>query len=489
MPSKLHIRLRMWPAAFVFGAALLVVTASLVLPHYVADFGIVIVAVGLLALAAAVVLFVVPVEMLPALALITFSLVPARVVPQDGPFGALPLATIILLVWGARRLLLGGAPPSQRPGLPGRRVSSAAAEWSEPFRAGAVVCGVLFLSWSLFSLVRSSDVQASTGWLVSFTAGALLPLAIRDARREADWIKRAWLMLGGWLGAYAVVEAATRSNFIWGSLYSALGLTDSQHWSVYRSEASFGHPLVVALFFAVACALAIGDWLTTSSRWTLTAAVLSGLGLVATVSRGALLAAAIAVGFAFFASMVLRGEKRWSRFAGVTTLATAGVIGVFQYDSFRARNDSVEAELSSQARDLGLSVSIQASELSGGLGSGPGTSGITGRLFDNVVIENSLLQLLISLGIPGLMLFVGLVGFAFLHALSRRAVGAASGLLAYLVCIAGFNALDAIRPMHLLLGCLLILTLNPHRVPGRVPGTDESTLATATGPRPSYARS
>lgn len=472
MFSTPQLRMRIWQAVLVLGGALFVLAASVVLPRYVTDLGFLIAPLALFAFLAVAALFILPAHLLPAVALVAFALVPARVLPQDGPFGALPLTTAILVVWAVRRLLSGPVRPPLRARSSVARLRARPAEESAPFRAAAVVFGVLFLGWAAFTLVRSTDLQTSTGWLISFTAGALLPLAIGSAAREAEALRRAWLFLGGWLGAYALVEAALGVNFVWGTLYTVLGLTDSQHWSVYRSEASFGHPLFAGLFFAVALALAVGNWLTTSSRWMLSAAIFSGLGLVATVSRGALLAGVMAVALAYGASMVQRGEKRWSRFAALAVLAVIGLIALFQYDAFSARNNSSEAELSSQARDMGTWVAVQSANLTGWIGSGPGTSGITGRLFDDVVIENSLLQLLISVGLPGLLLFAGLVGAAFLHALSRGAVGAAAALLAYSVSISSFNAIDALRPMHLLLGCLLIVALHSGTGPERRPTPD-----------------
>ncbi|WP_104193270.1 hypothetical protein [Cryobacterium sp. Y82] len=450
------LRLRRTPIILVALAALFVVVASLVLPRFVTELGIIVLPLALLAFVAVVTLFLLPAHILPAVALATFALVPARILPQDGPIGALPLTTMIIVIWAVRRLLTGSA-DRQPDAVPA------------PFRSATRYFALLFLAWSLFALVRSTDLQASLGWIISFSAGVLLPLAIQTASREAYWIRRVWLVLGATLGAYALIEGALRANPVWGTLFSVLGLSDSQHWSVYRATASFGHPLFAGLFFAVACALAIGVWLRESSKPALAAAVLSGLGLVATVSRGAILSAAIAIAFAYAVSLVLRGDKRWGKFALLAVLMVVAVVGLFQFDAFTARNNSIEAELSSQARDLGVWVSIQAANFTGWIGSGPGTSGITGRLFDDVTIENSLLQLLISIGLPGVALFLLMVGSAVAHALSRRAVGAATALVAYTVCIAGFNAIDALRPMHLLLGCLLLLALHPTRADAAAP--------------------
>jgi hypothetical protein len=443
---------RVWLWVSVLVSALFVVAASVMLPRYVSEFGIVIVPAAFLACLALGVLFVVPVETLPAVALVLYVLIPPRMLPSDGPLAALPLMTIVLGIWGFRRLVLRQGERMAPGDIPRR---------GEPFKALALLFGALFFVWGALSLFRSPDLQTSLGWLISFTAGALLPLLIGRARREAALIQRAWLFMAGVMGAYAIVEAVFRTNPVWGTLYSIMGVQDEQPWSVYRSEASFGHPLFAALFFAVACALGLGAWLTSRSRWALTALILSGLGLVCTVSRGAMLAAAVAMAFVYIAALLMRGEKLWGRFAFAGAMAGLAVIGLFQFDAFSARNDSAEAQLSSLARELAWSVSMKSGELTDWLGSGTGTSGITGRRFNEVVIENSLLQLLIGVGIPGLLLFALTLTAAFFHALDRRAPGAAAGLLAYAISISAFNALDGVRPMHLLLGCLLILTLNP----------------------------
>jgi hypothetical protein len=480
---------RLRVAALVVVSAVVVLGASVVLPRFVTELGFIVVPLFLVAVLALGALFVVPVEVVPAVALTIFALVPPRILPQDGPLNALPLTTIVLGVWAFRRIVLGqgngspvGTGPSRAiahaPWPVGQPASQPAAQ---PFKLGAVVCGALFFLWGVLSVFRSPDLQTSLGWLISFTAGALLPLAVGPARREAEHIQRAWLVLGGWLGAYAVVEAALRTNLLWGAVYNLIGLPDGQHWAVYRAGASFGHPLLAALFFAVALSLAVGSWLTTHSHWTLAAAIFSGLGLAVTVSRGAMLAGAIAATFAYLAALFIRGEKRWSRFAAAGGLAVVGVIGITQFDAFSARDTSAEGALSTGARDLALWVALQAGHLTGWIGSGTGTSGITGRLFTDVVIENSLLQLLIGVGIPGLLLFALLVGSAFFHALSHRAVGAAAGMLAFAMCISSFNALDGIRAMHLLLGCLLILTLNPPSSGEILPG--DPSVRTRARPR------
>jgi len=463
--SLLLLRLRI--ALLAVAAAAVVLAVAVLLPRYLEPSPILLVGVAVAAVAVTA-LFLVPVHALPAIALAVFALLPSRLLPQDGPFGALPVTSAVLVVWALRRFLASGRAD------PGPRT----VPW---MRVAATVSAVLFLIWSGIGLARSVDPQVSAGWLISFTCGALIPFAVLDARREAALVRRTWIALGGALGAYAVLEGLLRANPVWGAVYSLLGLSSDQRWSTYRAEASFGHPLFAALFFAVACALAVSRWLTTGSRWTLAAAIAAGLGLVFTVSRGALLGAGIALVIAYLASLLLRRERRWSRYALLAVLGAVGAAGLTQFDALNERAVSIEAQLSAGARDLALYVAFRAAEYADWIGSGPGTSGITARQFDDVVIENSALQLLISVGIPGLVLMTGVLGFAALTALARGSAGPAAGIVAYAICIAGFNAIDAIRSMHLLLGCLLIMALNTEPPQEDAPPRPAPVLASDRG--------
>ena len=467
--------------------ATVVVAAGAVAPGYLTSVGIVVIPLGFTAFLALVALFLVPVHILPTVALVIFALFPARILPQEGALAALPVATVVLGLWAFRRLLLLHPPFAQHPLESRSNVGGGTrADGATPIASlsalsiGARICGISFVVWSIVVTLRSVEMQTSTGWLLSFTAGAILPLLISDARQEAALIRKSWIVLGTVFGFYAIGEAILGSNPVWGQLYAVLGVTDSQHWSVYRAEASFGHPLIAALFFAVTGVLAIAQWLTSPSRWPLVAAIVSGLALIATVSRGPLLATAIVIGMAYLAVISLRGYKRWSRVALLAVLGAAGVAALVTNGAFQERNSSMEAALSSQARDVGVWVAIQAANASDWLGTGPGTSGITGRLFDSVVIENSVLQLLISVGIPGVILFLGMIGCAALQALRCRAIAPAAALTVFLACITSFNAIDALRPLHLLLGCLLILALNSTNPP-------ETRVRPKTGRRNSFS--
>ena len=79
---------------------------------------------------------------------------------------------------------------------------------------------------------------------------------------------------------------------------------------------------------------------------------------------------------------------------------------------------------------------------------------------DTIVIENSMLQLLMSIGLPGLLLFVLFIGAIIWAAWQRRNLPVILGIIAYVVSISSFNSLDAVRSMHVVLGFLVIMAIN-----------------------------
>lgn len=408
------------------------------------------IAVPLLLIAAAS-LFFVPVHVLPAIALAGFSLVPMRLVPSDGPFNAVPPMTIILAIWVFRRVVLGQRaaivdPVGDRDALGPRYI--------------AYVAAILLLVWALISTAMSGWSETSVGWTASFAIGALSVLLVFDARAEARVLLSTWIVLGGVLGAYAVVELVLQASPLFDAVYAVVGGASDNPWSVYRAEASFSHPLFAATYFTVAAALGIGSWLSSSRVRDLVFGCLAAVGVAATVSRGAILAAAIAIVVIGLAGLLLLGRRAGNRIAALIGIAVVGAIALLNFQPLAERQDSIESTLSAGARDLGFDVAMRAAAYSDWLGTGPGTSGITGRIFDEVVIENSALQILISMGIPGLLLFAALLGALVVCAARHRNVAAIGAIVGFSIVISSFNAIDAVRSMHLLLGLLVILAVH-----------------------------
>ncbi|NYD68512.1 O-antigen ligase family protein [Agromyces atrinae] len=393
-----------------------------------------------------VVLLLVPTWSLPAIMLGLYALGVFAVVtlPASLP---LPPTTLILMLWVIRRLLdslrqhANGAASVPRIG------NSHVGLWS------ALALGV----WVIFTLFAGALGSQGQGWAISFFTAVLVPVCVGFSEREARALKSTWIALGGIIGFYTVIESALRQNF----LYWALGMPSSQHWSMYRAEGPFGHPLLLSTFLVVAFGLGVGMWLQYGRKSALVGGALSLTGVVMSLSRGAILAAIVTI-FAVYLLAGARSEGRSSkRLVGLGALALAGVVTVVFGTSVVDRWTSTEAAGSTDARDGGFSVALSAAEWGHWLGTGPGTSAVAAQQFGfTLPIENSYLQILVSLGIPGLVVFTLLCVSALSVTIRRIDIAAFGGLVAYLVAIAGYNLIDDRRSAHVLLGCLLIIALN-----------------------------
>ncbi|PPH36373.1 hypothetical protein C5C53_09965 [Rathayibacter sp. AY1E3] len=419
--------------------------------------GLLVIAAGVGGIVGAYVLLRVPAHWLPAMALAFFALVPTPLTPSTLTF-RMTLWAVILVIWAIRR---GLAPELWR---------APVKAWTRelvlsPWRAVVILAFIALMLWSALATVRSSYATEGVSWMFSFAICVGVPMLVFDAQREAVLLRKTWVILSGLLALYAALELVAQSSPILGAVYGALGYEQDQHWSLYRAEITFGHPLLAGTFLTVGAGLAFGSWLQGSRKSDLLLGILASGGVVATVSRGPMAAIAVAVVVALVAVGFLNPNRSLLRPGSILIAGLVAGVGVLNFEPVTARNNNLDASISAGARDLAVTVSLKAAELTHWLGSGAATSGISGRRFSDVVIENSFLQLLISVGIPGLLLFVIMVAAMFGATLSRRDVGPAAGLLGFMVCLAGYNAIDAVRPSHLLLGFLVIICLNPVHVP------------------------
>ncbi len=389
-------------------------------------------------------LFLVPVSWLPSIAIAVLALFPTRFIPSDGPFNAIPPLALVLGIWLFRRLIV----PAGRSGLPPERPTALVARYA------VYASALLLASWFVLSTLITGVQESSIGWVLAFTTSALLPLAVLDARREAALLRSTVLVVGAIAGAYVMVEMVLGFSPLYGAA------SGEQIFSVYRARGAFSHPLFAAAFLTIPAALGLGTWLTEGRRWPLVAAALSTAGVMATVSRGPLAAVGAAVAFALLLSPVFIGWDHLRRWVQLLLVAAVGAVAVLNFGPLAERADSIESRISADVRDRAIDISFRAADLSGWIGTGPGTSGETSRLFDTIIIENSLLQLLISVGIPGLLLFLVFVASLAWRATVTGELGGLLALAAYVIAISGFNTLDAVRSMHILVGVLVLLCLH-----------------------------
>ncbi|MFF0910552.1 O-antigen ligase family protein [Microbacterium enclense] len=392
----------------------------------------------------AVAVFLVPVHWLPSVVVAVLALFPTRFIPSDGPFNALPPLAILLGVWVVRRLLW----PQDRGRLPQERSAALVARYA------VYATAIALTAWLLLSVALTGVQESSLGWTVSFVASVFVPLLVLDARREVALLRKTLLVVGALAGAYVVGEMVLGFSPLYGTASGDL------LFSVYRARGAFSHPLFAAAFLTIPAALGLGTWLTEGRRWPLVAAAISAAGVMATVSRGPLAALGIAVAFAVLLSPLFIGWAHLRRWVQLLAVAAIGAVAVLNFGPLAERADSIESRISAEVRDRAVDVSIRAADFSGWIGTGPGTSGQTSRLFDTIIIENSLLQLLISIGIPGLLLFVLFVAALALRTTLTGALGPLLALIAYVVAIAGFNTLDAVRSMHVVVGVLALLCVH-----------------------------
>lgn len=405
-----------------------------------------------------------PAQWVPSLALIVFAFVPVRLVPSSGLFALAPAISIILFVWVVRKLLTRSKTTPKRMLAKGHRGAFAT----------CVTGAVVLIVWSLFTLTFSDYPQSVLGWTSSLVVGALSTLLVRNAAEEAHLLTRTFITSGAILGGYAIIEGLLHTNFFFGTIYSMVGANSIQHWSVYRSEASFGHPLFAGTFFAIAGAMAVAAYMQQGQAKNLWLGAFSIAGLVFTVSRGQILAAAIAITVTFCVWLISRGERRLDKVVLLVGLAGIALFIVVEFSALLDRGNSTEAMASNQARDRAWNLAFQVAADHGWMGAGAGSSGAAVQYIDeNTVIENSALQLLVSVGILGVIAFFLIMFGASIFALASQSFSAFAGLFAYGVAALGYNAIER-RSALVLLGLLLVVAFHSVGVGRSLSSTTDS---------------
>ena len=252
-----------------------------------------------------------------------------------------------------------------------------------------------------------------------------------------------------------------------------MGRSLEQEWSGYRSHGSFGHPLYAGTFFAVSFAVAIGRWVTTGNG-RLWAVAASG-GVVVSVSRGALLAVVLATLATLVVGAVHLGPRRMPGLGQVVALSVLGAVAVWATGLVQGRSTSQEGAASADLRTALFDTAFDIARADGWLGSGPGTAeDITGRwLGQEIPLENSWLQLLVSLGMIGLVGMLVVFATTSLRAVGLRHVAVLPPLVALAVALAGYNAIEALLPMSTLVGLVLLLATS------REPADDRQLVGSA----------
>lgn len=394
-------------------------------------------AVIVVALLAVLVLSALPERWLPAIALVIWVLVPRRLTVALLNVDVVYPLMLILFVWAIRAAL-------RRRGE--TRARDLARTWLSVLFLGFVV-------WLLLVTVIGRAWGESLTWVGAVVVLFMAPTLLAD-RATSRVLVNTWMVMTGLISVYAIVEFALSTNIVYTPLYEALGDGDVQRWSVYRSHASFGHPLYASLFLSAGLALAIGRFLEGPRKAHLVVAALALGGVITTVSRSGLLAAAAASAVVLLAGVVRsRRVSSVAKFVMVIVVAAA-LVGAFQSGALAERALSSEASSSSEAREWAITLAFEAARQTGWVGAGPGTSADTVRALNSymILVENGYLQLLVSTGVAGVVFFVVALLLSGGVGLVRQRYAGFGALLAIAVCIAGFNGLESNPSMILLIG-------------------------------------
>ena len=400
-----------------------------------------------------------PRHWLPSLALGIYALVPVKYLLPD-VFATASPSLFVLLVWAVRLL------DQQR--LSGRRLP----------RVNVVLAQLALVAgaWLLLSALISREADAAVGWVFSFALLVLLPFCLAGSEPLAGpLIIRVFAVLAGALSLLAALEAyVLQANPLLGDIYANARNADAftQIWSVYRATTTLGFPLVNGAFFCVGLPLAVGLFLSTGRRRWLGIALLTAVGLAATSSRGAAVAAVAGVAATIMLHLRPRSpDPRRVAAAAIAVIALGGVAII----PFTQRASDAEGAASASYRLTVLEPGLRlvAEHPLTGLGSGAASyikgqdpsllEGLSRQAsIPDLSFENSWLELLLGAGLPGLLLVAALL-FGAVRAAGTRRPGAAGALVAWMVVAASFNYLDGHRPAHMVLGALAFAALSHPR--------------------------
>jgi hypothetical protein len=413
------------------------------------------------------VLAVLPRHWLPSVALVAFALLPVKWLPVPDLLSTVTPSALVLAVWAVRllaeeRLVLTALGRSRRPRV-----------------ALAVVAGL----WLVVTTVTSASPAVSLGWALSFTMLVLVPSVFAVFEPRAGMILlRSVAALTAVLGLAAAVETwVLQANPLLQRFYAAAGPADSftQIWSVYRATTTLGHPLVNGAFFTTTTCLALGGFLLSRRAPWLAAVALGAAGVVASGSRGAALGLALGVLVTAVLEVRARPDDRVARalLAG-PLLAGAAMALLLQH-----RASTADGPDSLAYRLKVLTPGIDVASRNPLLGTGPGTAGylkseqsplVSSRSgFDPIPelsFENSWLELLIGIAVPGVVLLITLVLLVGWQARLAQRSGVAGAVVAWTVTAGTFNLVEGHRPALMLFGALVVAAVSAPD--GRPPDTD-----------------
>ncbi|MCJ1682414.1 O-antigen ligase [Rathayibacter sp. VKM Ac-2928] len=383
------------------------------------------VALGFVGIVGAIVLMFMPRRFMPALALAVLVVLPVGYMDVPRLIGRyFSPAVIILAVWMIRTVLSTRDAPAA------------------PVRVGTLLW-IPVLGAVAVTVALGLAPGLSVVWVLVVLVCVVLPYLYGRTRHDEVWVssQSAYLWIGVFVGGLAVLDFIAGFN-PWSSLFS-YDVTDKV-WSVFRTRTSLGHPLVTSTVATVCAMIALFG--SDTRRWLRIAALAgSGAAVILAVSRTGVLA--VAIGLALGCLVLLFGASPSKRTRRVTAfflmVSAVGFLGVVTNSPLlEQRNDSTGGVKSSDYREQSTAVAADLISDNWLIGLGPGNSAAQfSSVFDGP-LENSVLQLLLSLGIPLAALALSAVVVIVLRVSKRGDAGVAAAIVAFCVSLTGFSAID-----------------------------------------------
>ena len=391
--------------------------------------------------------FIISRDILPALSLWLLVLIPVGYMDISRLLGRyFTPAVIVIAVWMIR-VALADRPLAKR--VPARG-------WLIIFPAAAL----LFAS----TVLSDVDYDRSLGWLFVLAVCCVVPAILGQTSVDEVWprIRKTFAGVGVFLGVVAAAEYLLQVNPWVGALRSAVS---EQAFSFVRAKTSLGHPLItstVACVALVVCVFSTGR----GRQWKYMVGAAGALvALALAVSRSGAIALTVATGLGLLAVVVRRtsfvqpGPRSWKSVL-VPALCLAIVLSS---PLLGERTHTSGAQQSASYRFAVLDNSLRIIADHPFFGVGPGSSDAIYIERFGGGIESSVLQLLISVGIPAFLLFVVGLGAVAGVAIKRSRLSIAAGLTAFFVAISGFNAINSNPGLLALAAPLIFCAVQPVR--------------------------
>ncbi|XTP36289.1 O-antigen ligase family protein [Mycobacterium sp. TJFP1] len=399
------------------------------------------------AILGAAAMFLVPTRALPAIALWLLVLLPIGFMDIPGLIGDFfTPAVLVSAIWMIRLAF------AQRMSL----------LLQMPIRGWLIA--IPFVALLSMSTVASQRIDVTAVWIAVFVICVVTPALVGQICMDDVWptVRFALASIGLFLGLLALSDFFFHVN-PWLALYQDELIGSS----VFRTRTSLGHPLTTAMVACISLTACVFPSGRSSRQWPY---LLCGLGaltaVILSVSRTSIftIGVAAAVGIAS-ALPSADGSPAPARGSGgrltlvILAITLFGAVALSPLMS--QRNAASEGINSASYRSQVLNMAMDIVAERPLLGFGPGTSTRIYDYYARAPLENSALQLMVSIGIPAFVLFLIGLSMVVFAAMRRGRAGPAAGIVAFFISTAGFNIIDASPAFFALLSPLIVCAVLP----------------------------